>query len=271
MTKIITLGCGGGRHQTIDQTFKTGGFRIHDKKFKLHVDPGPGALLLSNHYGLDPNDLDSVLVSHAHPDHYSDAEVLIGAMSGENTAGKFIGSKSTVDGDGELGPSISLYHKRKAGEVISLSPGDVCELKDFDIEATPAVHSDSTGVGFKIETSSGMIGYTADTELFDDLLEAFEGVRVLLGNVTRPNDKRIDGHLCSDDFAEILEVIEPDLGIILHMGMLFLRNTPSEEASRIQDMSGVRTIPGYVGTEVNIDERIGVKRKREQEKLENFY
>lgn len=47
MTEIISLGCGGGRHQTLDQTFRTGGFRIHSG-FKLHVDPGPGALLLTN-------------------------------------------------------------------------------------------------------------------------------------------------------------------------------------------------------------------------------
>ncbi len=271
MPKIITLGCGGGRHQTTDQTFKTGGFRIHDKNFKIHADPGPGALLLTNQYGLDPEDLDGVFVSHAHPDHYADAEVLVEAMNSENSAGRFIGSESAVDGDGELGPAISLYHKRKAGEIISLESGDVYELNGTVLTASSTEHSDPTGVGFKIETDSGIIGYTSDTEFFDGLSEMFEDVRVLLGNVTRPRGKRIDGHLCSDDFAKFLEVVEPDLGVILHMGMLFLRNSPREEANRIEEESGVRTIPGYLGTEISIENNINVRRKVEQEKLESFF
>lgn len=271
MTKIITLGCGGGRHQTIDQTFKTGGFRIHDKKFKIHIDPGPGALLLTNQYGLDPKDLDAVFVSHAHPDHYADAEVLIGAMNRENSAGRLIGSQSVVEEDRKLGPAISSYHKRKAGEIISLKPGDVFNLNGTDVTASPTEHSDSTGVGFIIETGSGSVGYTGDTELCDDLVDVFEDVRILVGNVTRPGSKRIDGHLCSDDFAELLETVQPDLGIILHMGMLFLRNSPREEAARIEERSGVETIPGFVGTEINIGESVGVKRKVEQEKLERFF
>lgn len=270
MTKIFTLGCGGGRHQTLDQTFRTGGFRIHDT-FKLHIDPGPGALLLTNQYNLDAKDLDAVFVSHSHPDHYADAEVLVEAMHrGESNAGRFIGSLSAVEGDGDLGPVISGYHKKKAGEIISLEPFDEFESDGLKIVATPTEHSDSTTLGAKIHTSSGIIGYTGDTQYFDELPEIFKNSRVLIANVTRPSNKRIEGHLCSDDLIKILKKVKPDLSIMLHMGMLFLQNSPREQASYVQEESGIRTIPGYAGTEVRINENIQIKRKQKQTKMGRF-
>lgn len=270
MAKIISLGCGGGRVQTIDQTFGTGGFRIHDN-FRIHVDPGPGALLLTKQLGLDAMDLDAVFVSHSHPDHYADAEVLIEAMGrGKASDGRFIGSYSTINGEGDLGTVISNYHKNKAGEVVSMRPGDSFQKNDLEIEATQTEHSDPMGIGFKIYTNSGLLGYTGDTEYFDNLLDIFEDARVLMANVTRPGDRRIDGHLCSDDLIKILNEIKPELSVLLHMGMLFLRNTPEKEASYIEDKTGVRTIPGYVGTRVEINEEISFARNQEQAKLEDF-
>lgn len=268
--EIIFLGCGGGRLQIIDQSFRTGGFRIHDK-FKLHVDPGPGAVLLTSQLGLDATDLDAVFVSHSHSDHYTDAEVLVEAMSrGESSGGRFIGSESAVSGDGDLGPVLSNYHKKMAGEVISLKPGETFEAEDLDLEATATEHGDSTGIGFKIYTDSGVVGYTGDTQFFDGLPEFFRDVRVLIANVTRPEDKRIEGHLCSKDLIRLSREVRPELSVILHMGMLFLRNSPKREAAYIEEKSGVRTVPGFVGTRIKANEDIQIDREFQQAKLENF-
>ncbi len=272
MTEIITLGCGGGRHQTVDQTFKTGGFRIHDEDTKLHVDPGPGAILLTNKFGLDPEKLDAVLVSHAHPDHYTDAEVLIGAMknsSGEN--GKIIGSGSVLEGQEGDNPVISNYHKEQVRESIVLKSGETDSVEDVQVEATPAKHTDSTTIGFKIRTRNHKIGYTSDTELFDELYDKFSDVDILIGNVTRPWNKRIDHHLCSEDFSQMLGEIKPDLGIMIHFGMLFLRNAPKDEKARIEDKTGVRTIPGFAGTKISISDNIKVRGMREEESYQKFY
>lgn len=283
MVKIITLGCGGGRHQTVDQSFKTGGFRVHDERFKVHVDPGPGALLLTNKYGLDPEDLDALFISHAHPDHYTDGELLISAMTknGEGRRGALLGSESVIRGidfdrdcEGNvdrIGPSISQFHRKKVKDLEFLSHGESFDINSFRMEATKTFHSDPSCIGFKLETSAGKIGYTADTEKFEELPKIFEDVRVLIGNVTRPNGKRIDHHLCSDDFAEILEEVDPDLGIILHMGMLFLRNSPNKESSKIEDSSGVRTIPGYSGTEISLSDGVKIKNLSESKSFHRFY
>ena len=78
---IIFLGTGGGRFATITQKRRTAGIRIISEGLNLHLDPGPGALVHSINEGLDPQKLDAIFVSHCHPDHYTDAEVLIEAMT----------------------------------------------------------------------------------------------------------------------------------------------------------------------------------------------
>lgn len=270
MTEIIFLGCGGGRYQTMDQTFRTGGFRIHDE-VNFHVDPGPGALLLTNQFGFDPFDLDGLAISHSHPDHYADAEVMVESIGRESrTGGILIGNKSLIEGYDDGFPAISNYHQSKIGRIVSMEEGDRTGFHGIEFEATRTEHSDPYGVGFKIRTGSGKIGYTSDTEYFEQLPELFEDVRVLIANVTRPDEKRIDGHLCSEDLKEILNVVEPEIAVILHMGMLFLRNSPGEETFEIERDTGVKTISGFTGTKLKLDDEVSVDKISKQRELTDF-
>nr|WP_243687165.1 MBL fold metallo-hydrolase [Methanobacterium formicicum] len=79
---------------TITQRRMTGGFRIDGIDGKnLHLDPGPGALVRSYQFGVNPLKLHGILVSHSHTDHYSDAEVLIEAMTRGMTRKKRTGNR----------------------------------------------------------------------------------------------------------------------------------------------------------------------------------
>ena len=111
--KITFLGSGGGRFSAISQRRMTGGFRIDNLAGKnYHVDPGPGALIRTYQFGFDPRNLSGVFVSHAHTDHYNDAEILIEAMTRGMTKnlGTIIGSESVLEGFERWGPAISSYH-----------------------------------------------------------------------------------------------------------------------------------------------------------------
>jgi phosphoribosyl 1,2-cyclic phosphodiesterase len=78
---LVFLGTGGGRFATITQKRRTGGIRFLSDTLNMHVDPGPGALIYSLSRNLDPQKVGAILVSHSHPDHCTDAEVLIEAMT----------------------------------------------------------------------------------------------------------------------------------------------------------------------------------------------
>ena len=271
MVELVFLGCGGGRYQTIDQQFKTGGFRLH-AGVKIHVDPGPGALLLSHQHGLTPLDLDCVVATHCHPDHYCDAEVLIEAMTQHMTRkqGVLIGSESVLNGAGKFGPAISRFHQGKPEKIVCLRAGESYELGDIKLEATPTQHSDPTTFGLKIHSQEGIMGYTNDTQYSDELAKHFKTSRVLIANVTRPLAMRIRWHLCSDDLITLLKQVKPEFAVMMHMGMLFLKHSPENEAARIKAVTGVETVPGYAGLRITVDKEITVRRPLKQPSLEVF-
>ncbi len=271
MVELVFLGCGGGRYQTVDQHFKTGGFRLHAGA-KIHVDPGPGALLLSHQHDLDPLALDCVVTTHCHPDHYSDVEVLIEAMTQHMTRkrGVLIGSESVLKGAGRLGPAISRFHQGKPEKVVCFRAGESYELGDLKLEATPTQHGDPTAFGLKIHSQQGIVSYTNDTQYFDELAKHFKDSRVLIANVTRPLAMRIPWHLCSDDLIALLKQVKPELAVMVHMGMLFLKHPPEKEATRIEAATGIKTVLGHAGLRVNLDKEMKFKRPTKQPSSETF-
>ena len=271
MVELIFLGAGGGRFQTVYQHFKTGGFRVH-AGVNLHIDPGPGALLLTRQYGLNPLELDGIVVTHCHPDHYTDAEVLVEAMTHlmRKKRGVLICSKSVIEGVEKYGPAVSRYHQEKPERLVVFEPGETLQLGNLKIESIPAKHSDPTTFGLLFHTENGVIGYTSDTQYFENIEEHFKDVRVLIANVTRPLSMRIPWHLCSDDLIRILKVVKPELVVMIHMGMLFLNHPPSKEASRVKSETSVETIPGQAGLKITLDDGLKIMRPPKQPTLEDF-
>ncbi|MGQ9788776.1 MAG: MBL fold metallo-hydrolase [Candidatus Hadarchaeaceae archaeon] len=269
MTEIVFLGSGGGRFQMVGQYFKTGGFRIH-AGVKVHVDPDPGALLLSHQYGLNPLDLDGIVVTHCHPDHYTDTEVLIEAMTKHSTKkrGALICSRSVINGVENYGPAVSRYHQRKPEKLVILTPGENFQLNDLKIEAVSAKHSDPTTFGLLIHTDDGKIGYTSDTQYFEGIAKHYDGVRVLIANVTRPLSIRIPWHLCSEDLIKILTELKPELAVMIHMGMMFLKHEPQSEAAKIKSETNVETIPGEAGLRLDLGNKIKIIRPTKPPTLE---
>ena len=109
--KLTFLGSGGGRFSAISQRRMTGGFRIDNLSGKnYHIDPGPGALVRTYQFGLDPRNINGVFVSHAHTDHYNDAEILIEAMTKGMTK-----RNGTIIGSPRLGPPrlLAAVHRHR--------------------------------------------------------------------------------------------------------------------------------------------------------------
>ena len=260
MTHITLLGTGGGRFATIFQERATGGVYVQDG-LRLHIDPGPGALVQMKRARLDPTKTDVILVSHCHPDHYTDTEILVEAMTNGARVkrGLLAASRSVLEGASGFGPAVSAYHRSKVGTVRSLVPGDSIDQGPMTIRATPATHSDPTAVGFRIKTSEGEIGYVPDTALAAPVVEANRGVRVLIVPLTRPLRARIEHHLCTEDAAELVAGVGPEIALLTHFGLKILREDPDVQAQYIQKKTGVRTVVGEDLMTLSIDERVLVR------------
>ena len=269
MAKITFLGTGGGRFATIYQARATGGIYIEDGK-NLHIDPGPGALVRMRSVGIDPLTTDAILVSHCHPDHYLDAEILIEAMTegGTRKQGILLGSQSVIEGNGEFGPAISKYHLAKPKVVKIMHPFNKVSIKPFEIAATPSAHSDTSSVGFRIQTTNGMLSYVSDTQLVEQVIKAHKNCRVLIASVTRPLGQRIPHHLSTEDAGYLIEKVKPELAVITHFGMRVIQENPETQAKWIQDRSGVRTVAArdYMTLEMKKDSVVVADRIRHPEK-----
>ncbi len=243
MARLTFLGTGGGRFATIYQARATGGMYLEDER-NLHIDPGPGALVRMRYVGLDPMATDGILVSHCHPDHYMDAEKLVEAMTegGTRKQGALYASRSVLEGDADYGPAISQYHQSKPKTVKVLEPSTRVSLRPYEITATPAAHSDTSSVGFRITTPSGILSYVSDTQLVEPVIRAHRRCRVLVASVTRPLGQRIPHHLSTEDAGYLVEKVKPEIALITHFGMRVIQENPETQAKWIEERTGVRTV-----------------------------
>lgn len=262
MAKITFIGTGGGRFATIFQKRATGGIYIADKGLLMHVDPGPGALVKMYELGLDPTQTDLIFVSHAHPDHYTDAEILIEAMTlgGKNRRGMLIGSESVINGINNYRP-ISFYHKKIVRYVKVGKPNKKFLIKDwYEMEITPALHSDPTTIGFKLKLDNGIVSYTSDTQLFDELINAHKNARVLIICLTRPLNGKIPFHMSTEEAAELINEVKPELAILTHMGLKVISQA-TKQANWISKNTGVATIAAIDGMRIYMEEKIEIKKE----------
>jgi phosphoribosyl 1,2-cyclic phosphodiesterase len=250
--ELVFLGTGGGRWMTITQRLHTGGFRIHDTK-NIHVDPGAGAVARAAGMKISPLKTDGVIVSHCHPDHYTDAEIFIEAMTrGMIRKGGVLGaSKSVLLGNGELGPAISNYHRSKIAKEHVLTSGDTLKIGDIGVEALQTQHSDPEGVGFKFYTNHGIVTYSGDTEYFEEMPEVYRDSSLMIINVLRPKNAKLRYHLCSEEVIKILNEVKPQTAIITHFGMKMFQ-VAKREAANIEANTGVKTIAARDGMKFRV-------------------
>ncbi len=270
---LVFLGTGGGRFATITQKRRTGGIRFLSEVFNMHLDPGPGALVYSLNMGLDPKKVTAVLVSHSHPDHYTDAEVFVEAMTRGMTKkrGALIASHSVLVGNDTCEPSISKYHQQMPKEVIEAKPGITFTLDDARILITEARHTDPDAIGLRLETGDmGDIAYTSDTEYFEGIEKQYQGVRLLILCVLRPSGKPWKGHMTTEDAIKIVEDARPELALLTHFGMQMIFRGPEKEAKLIHEKTGVPTVAATDGMCVNVQKEIQIQRpKKKQRCLED--
>jgi phosphoribosyl 1,2-cyclic phosphodiesterase len=265
---IHFLGTGGGRFSMITQKRRTAGIRLVHGETNLHIDPGPGALVYSNWARLNPQKLDGIIVTHCHPDHYTDAEVLIEAMSrGTRTKrGVLAAPVSVLKGNAECDRSVSSYHSNLPAKVETMYPGYPFRIEDIDLEAVEARHSEKDGVGLRINLPDiGGVGYTSDTGYFEGLGNLYSGLRVLIACAMWPRDTHLRYHLNTDEVLKIVDKVKPGIVLLTHIGMKMINAGPEEEAAYIEAETGVPAVAAHDGMRVIVGERIEVRGSRKND------
>lgn len=217
--------------------------------------------------GLDPRKIDGILVSHAHPDHYTDAEVLVEGMTAGTVKrrGVLAAARSVLKGGETAESAISKYHQSLPEKVVEVRSGTELQIKNMRIVGVEARHSDVDAVGFRLETDVGSVGYTSDTEFFESIERHYKGVRVMILCVLRPSGESWKGHITTDDAIKIVNLVRPEFAVLTHFGMKMILRGPAEEAEKVENETGVRTVAARDGMELLVDEEIVVYEFGERE------
>jgi len=242
--QIIFLGSGGGRKIIASQERATGGFVIQTGKEQIHVDPGPGAVVQAARFGIDITETTIILVSHFHIDHCNDVNTMINAITfgGKEEKGTLVTNELNERSN------LTKFHMDAIKKHYQIKPGDKTEINKIVVNATRTEgHDDESTVGYKIFTPDFVLGYTSDTSFFPKLIDEFKGCDIMIINVLKPKNKKLKGHLNSDDVVKILKKVKPRLAVIQHFGNSMLKANPIYEARDIQKESGVQTIAAQDG------------------------
>lgn len=247
--KITFLGTAGGRFAVITQSRASGGFILEMDGEMIHVDPGPGALVRAHEKKIDLRKLTGIAISHSHPDHCTDASMVLEAMTfgTKKKRGTVVGNGYMIKGtaDGHYIPVYSRYHLNSVESYHTLEAGQSASIGRVRITATRTKHRDSNAVGFVFEGSK-RVGYTSDTEYFPGLARQFGGCDLLIINCLRPRKDGWPEHMNVDDAERLIGETRPGKAVLTHMGMKLL-NSAEKNAREIEESTKTKTVAARDG------------------------
>lgn len=247
--KLKFLGTGGGRYVTGFQRRQTAGILLETDETTLHIDPGPGALV-KTHEEHDPEEVEAIIVSHAHLDHCNDAEATIEMMTeAYDKPGTVFANETALKGYGDIDRAISSYHQDLCAKVKELGEDNEYSFKDVTVESQQMFHTDPKTAGFKIATEDKDIGFWTDTQFSEELIDFYEGCDTLVVYCARPRNESLRNHTSLDEVPKLVNETEPKTVIITHFGYKFLDSDLEEQEEWLDEQVEAKVVFAEDGME----------------------
>jgi len=252
---IKFLGTSGSRWVVARQLRASGGVYLSLCGRRLHLDPGPGALVrcAQAEPPIDPATTEAVIVTHSHIDHCGDVNILIDSMTGGgfNRGGTLFAPASCLEGENAV---VMGYLRPFLDAIVPLEASREYTFGNlFFTTSAPHQHGvDTFGITFYVGQKK--VGFLVDTRYFPELPAMYEGVDVLVIHVTfhePPPHPRIL-HLGVDDVRAIVREARPEEVVLTHFGMSMLEAGPERVAAELTDELGVRVTAANDGLVVPI-------------------
>jgi ribonuclease BN (tRNA processing enzyme) len=181
--ELTVLGCGG---TWADPGGATSGYLIREQGFNLWLDCGTGTLSRLEQI-IPMSEIDAVLVSHAHPDHFVD---LYPCFYARHYAGKgapglpLFCPGGFFEQVGSLVSSESRDVMATAFNWLELHEGADFEVGPFRVQAREMSHIGVQALGYRIEVDGRALAYSGDTGPSEPLVDLARDADVLLCEAT---------------------------------------------------------------------------------------
>ena len=219
--RIRFLGSGdafgsGGRLQTCI-LMESGGFRCL-------IDCGASSLIALKRAAVDPNDIDTILITHLHGDHFGGIPFMLldGQFSRRSRRLLVMGPPGLVDRIRQamevFFPGSSRADRKFETEFIELAEGTPSSVGPLRVTPYEVVHAcGAPPYALRVELEGRTIVYSGDTEWTERLLPAVAGADVFISEAYF-YEKRVPFHL---DYATLMQhhsQLDCKRLIITHMG-----------------------------------------------------
>jgi ribonuclease BN (tRNA processing enzyme) len=182
--KVTFVGCGdafgsGGRFNTC--------IHVEDDAGAFLIDCGATSLVAMKKLGIDRNDIDAILFTHFHADHFGGVPffVLDAQLYARRTAPLLIVGPPGLRGWYERAMALAFPGERTLPfELIlhEVSIGEPATLNGRTVTAFPVVHDERVGpcLAYRIERRGKTICYSGDTQWTDTLIDAASGAELFI-------------------------------------------------------------------------------------------
>ncbi|CAO4137162.1 MBL fold metallo-hydrolase [Methylorubrum extorquens] len=228
--RLHVLGCGdafgsGGRFNTCFHVDAPGGAFL--------IDCGASALIAIRRFGVEPNRIRTVFLTHLHGDHFGGLPWLI--LDGKLVSGRtepltVVGPPGTAErlpaAMEVLFPGSSTAERRFRVEVVEMEAGRPVETGGVRATAFTMRHpSGAPAHALRIEAAGKVVSYTGDTEWVEDIVAAGRGADLMIAEgytVERP----VKFHLDWATLKRRLPEIAPKRLMLTHMSPEMIAHPP---------------------------------------------
>ena len=170
----------GGRLQTC--------IHVKTTKTRFLIDCGTSSLISMRRYSVNPNSIDTILLTHLHADHFGgipffllDAQFVSKRLKPLVIAGPAGTRKRIEDLMEAMFPNSSTIQPTYSREVVELEPEHPRKLDGMTVVPYLVEHpSGNPPFALRIECDERIITYTGDTEWTDSLLKAAQNSDLLI-------------------------------------------------------------------------------------------
>ncbi|NEW95654.1 MBL fold metallo-hydrolase [Rhodopseudomonas sp. BR0G17] len=220
--QIRFVGCGdaigsGGRLNTC--------FHVSGQSVNFLIDCGATSLPALKRYGILREDLDLILITHFHADHF-------GGLPFMMLDAQFMKRKRPLVIAGPLGIDIRLTRLMEAMfeyssatkpnfdlQVLALEPAVTRQFGAVTVTPFPVVHGDSGGpfFAYRIEAEGRILAYSGDTQWTDQLVAAAHDADLFICEAYT-YERTVKNHISLKALETHLPEINPKRVILTHMG-----------------------------------------------------
>ncbi len=215
------VGCGdafgsGGRANTC--------FHVTGETVNFLIDCGASSLPALKRQGIARDEIDLVLITHFHGDHFAGLPfLLLDAQFSRRTRPLVIAGPEGIETRltqvmEALFENSSKTKQRFDLSVVALRPEEKRSFGAVEVTPYPVVHGDSGGpfLGYRIETEGRIIAYSADTEWTETLVPLGRDADLFIAEAYY-HDRIVKNHLALATLEAHLPEIRPKRLILTHM------------------------------------------------------